>query len=120
MRASLEGEKVILVPYMKEHVPKYHQWMQDPALLQATASEPLTLEQEYDMQLSWTKDPLSVSSFSLIFQKALNLKSTFASLTVLIPKVCLKGIWTRFYIKNSDYENEKSGLIVTVEVGRNI
>ncbi|KAI5652294.1 hypothetical protein M9H77_29481 [Catharanthus roseus] len=58
MRASLEGEKVILVPYMKEHVPKYHQWMQDPALLQATASEPLTLEQEYDMQLSWTKDPL--------------------------------------------------------------
>lgn len=57
MKASLEGKKVILVPYMKEHVPKYHQWMQDPALLQATASEPLTLEQEYDMQLSWTQDP---------------------------------------------------------------
>ncbi|GAB4825266.1 hypothetical protein Ancab_008138 [Ancistrocladus abbreviatus] len=57
MGVSLEGENVILVPYMKEHVPKYHQWMQDPALLQATGSEPLTLDQEYDMQLSWTQDP---------------------------------------------------------------
>ncbi|CAL5406210.1 unnamed protein product [Camellia sinensis] len=56
MRASVEGEKVILVPYMKEHVPKYHQWMQDPALLQATGSEPLTLDEEYQMQLSWTQD----------------------------------------------------------------
>ncbi|KAL7216392.1 hypothetical protein ACSBR1_028355 [Camellia fascicularis] len=57
MRASVEGEKVILVPYMKEHVPRYHQWMQDPALLQATGSEPLTLDEEYQMQLSWTQDP---------------------------------------------------------------
>ncbi|ESR60970.1 N-acetyltransferase domain-containing protein [Citrus sinensis] len=55
---SLEGEKVILVPYMKEHVPKYHQWMQDPFLLETTASEPLTLEQEYQMHLSWCQDPL--------------------------------------------------------------
>ncbi|CAL8139085.1 unnamed protein product [Prunus armeniaca] len=54
---SLEGGRVILVPYMKEHVPKYHEWMQDPALLQATGSEPLTLDQEYQMQLTWTQDP---------------------------------------------------------------
>ncbi|KAK7401222.1 hypothetical protein VNO78_12545 [Psophocarpus tetragonolobus] len=54
---SLEGEKVILVPYMDAHVPKYHQWMKDPSLLQATASEPLTLQQEYLMQLSWSQDP---------------------------------------------------------------
>ncbi|KAM5580442.1 GCN5-related N-acetyltransferase 9 [Rosa sericea] len=54
---SLEGGKVILVPYMKQHVPKYHEWMQDPALLQATGSEPLTLDQEYQMQLTWTQDP---------------------------------------------------------------
>lgn len=65
MKASLVGKKVILVPYMKDHVPKYHHWMQDPALLQATASEPLTLEQEYDMQLSWTQDPFSRWSLSL-------------------------------------------------------
>ncbi|GAU22926.1 hypothetical protein TSUD_326980 [Trifolium subterraneum] len=53
---SLEGKKVILVPYMEPHVPKYHQWMQNPSLLQATASEPLSLEQEYQMQLSWSRD----------------------------------------------------------------
>ncbi|XP_057429456.1 GCN5-related N-acetyltransferase 9 isoform X2 [Lotus japonicus] len=54
---SLEGEKVLLVPYMEAHVPKYHSWMQDPSLLQATGSEPLTLDQEYQMQLSWSRDP---------------------------------------------------------------
>ncbi|XP_060672580.1 GCN5-related N-acetyltransferase 9 isoform X2 [Ziziphus jujuba] len=57
MEVSLEGERVVLVPYMKEHVPKYHEWMQDPALLQATGSEPLSLDQEYQMQLSWNQDP---------------------------------------------------------------
>lgn len=55
----LEGEKVMLVPYMREHVPKYHQWMKEPLLLEATASEPLTLEQEYEMHHSWTQDPNS-------------------------------------------------------------
>ncbi|KAK1317115.1 hypothetical protein QJS10_CPA05g01011 [Acorus calamus] len=54
---SLEGEKVILVPYMRAHVERYHQWMEDPSLLEATASEPLTLEEEYQMHLSWTRDP---------------------------------------------------------------
>lgn len=53
---SLEGKNVILVPYMEHHVPKYHQWMQNPTLLQATASEPLSLQQEYQMQLSWSLD----------------------------------------------------------------
>ncbi|XP_021273708.1 N-acetyltransferase 9-like protein [Herrania umbratica] len=58
MGMSLEGQKVIMVPYMEAHVPKYHVWMQDPALLQATGSEHLSLQEEYDMQLSWNQDPL--------------------------------------------------------------
>ncbi|XP_044193446.1 N-acetyltransferase 9 [Thunnus albacares] len=52
----LEGHKVVLVPYNTEHVPRYHEWMKSPELQQLTASEPLTLEQEYDMQRSWRED----------------------------------------------------------------
>ncbi|KAG7222281.1 hypothetical protein INR49_027285 [Caranx melampygus] len=52
----LEGHTVVLVPYNAEHVPRYHEWMKSPELQQLTASEPLTLEQEYDMQRSWRED----------------------------------------------------------------
>lgn len=52
----LEGHKVVLVPYNTDHVPRYHEWMKSPELQQLTASEPLTLEQEYDMQRSWRED----------------------------------------------------------------
>lgn len=57
MKVSIEGKQVNFVPYMTEHVPTYHEWMKDPALLQATSSEPLTLEEEYAMQQSWNADP---------------------------------------------------------------
>eukprot|EP00879_Flechtneria_rotunda_P026337 GHRR01028077.1.p3 GENE.GHRR01028077.1~~GHRR01028077.1.p3 ORF type:complete len:107 (+),score=35.56 GHRR01028077.1:92-412(+) len=52
----IEGQKVILVPYKREHVEQYHRWMQDPALQEATASEPLTLQEEYVMQQRWAED----------------------------------------------------------------
>ncbi|EPQ61379.1 hypothetical protein GLOTRDRAFT_69772 [Gloeophyllum trabeum ATCC 11539] len=52
----LLGNKVILVPYMKEHVARYHQWMLDPELRELTASEPLTLEEEHEMQRKWRED----------------------------------------------------------------
>ena len=32
------GTRVILVPYSKEHVEKYHSWMQDKDIQEATAS----------------------------------------------------------------------------------
>jgi len=50
------GNKVILVPYSAQHVPKYHEWMKDPTLQYLTASEPLTLEEEFEMQRKWVKD----------------------------------------------------------------
>lgn len=31
-------------------IQKYNQWMQSPELRELTASEPLTLEEEYEMQ----------------------------------------------------------------------
>lgn len=50
------GEKVVLVPYRPEHVEKYHQWMKCPFLLEMTGSEPLSYEEEVQMQKSWRHD----------------------------------------------------------------
>jgi len=52
----LVGERCLLVPYRPEHVERYHSWMQDPDLLEATGSEPLSLREEYEMQASWRDD----------------------------------------------------------------
>uniref|UniRef100_A0A8C6UAH8 Alpha/beta-tubulin-N-acetyltransferase 9 n=1 Tax=Neogobius melanostomus TaxID=47308 RepID=A0A8C6UAH8_9GOBI len=52
----LEGHRAVLVPYGPQHVPRYHSWMQSEELQLLTASEPLTLQQEYDMQRSWRED----------------------------------------------------------------
>ena len=51
------GKKVILVPYKEHFVPKYHSFMSDEKMLELTASEPLTLEEEYEMQKTWYNDP---------------------------------------------------------------
>ena len=53
---KLVGSKVILVPYREGHVEKYHHWMKSSELLLLTGSEPLTLEEEYEMQKSWRED----------------------------------------------------------------
>lgn len=53
---QIVGSKVVLVPYKKKHVQKYHEWMQDPSLQEATASEPLSIDEEYSMQKSWAED----------------------------------------------------------------
>ena len=56
IKTKLEGEKIILVPYRKHHVDKYHKWMSDPELLALTASEPLSIDEEYEMQQTWEND----------------------------------------------------------------
>jgi hypothetical protein len=40
----IEDSVVRLVPYRKEHVFKYNQWMSDPFLQETTESEPLRCE----------------------------------------------------------------------------
>lgn len=50
---QIVGERVVLVPYRRKHVEKYHNWMLSSLLLEQTASEPLTLQEEYEMQQKW-------------------------------------------------------------------
>jgi RimJ/RimL family protein N-acetyltransferase len=48
---------LVLHPYTPDLVLKYNSWMQDPELLENTGSEPLTLHEEYENQISWWEDP---------------------------------------------------------------
>ncbi|MFH4975809.1 hypothetical protein AB6A40_002518 [Gnathostoma spinigerum] len=53
---KIVGNAIILVPYEKKHVAKYHSWMENEELRRLTASERLSLEEEYRMQKSWRED----------------------------------------------------------------
>jgi RimJ/RimL family protein N-acetyltransferase len=57
----LVGSAVVLVPYRHRFVERYHEWMKDPFLLETTASEPLSLDEEYTMQATWHNDPKKVT-----------------------------------------------------------
>ncbi|RBR09032.1 uncharacterized protein FIESC28_10040 [Fusarium coffeatum] len=50
---AISTSKALLVPYEAHHVQQYHAWMQDPDIQEATASEPMTLDEEYENQQSW-------------------------------------------------------------------
>lgn len=47
-RTTIEGQKCKLVPYLKEHVPTYNKWLNDPYIQQMTQTEPYSLSQEYE------------------------------------------------------------------------
>ncbi|KNC72109.1 hypothetical protein SARC_15342, partial [Sphaeroforma arctica JP610] len=38
----LIGSKIVLVPYLKDHVAKYHEWMQSKELQELTGKSKLT------------------------------------------------------------------------------
>ncbi|GAA5870159.1 hypothetical protein JCM3774_002608 [Rhodotorula dairenensis] len=53
---TLATERIVLRPYRRWHVPRYHEWMQSEELREATASEPLSMAEESEMQRSWRLD----------------------------------------------------------------
>ncbi|KAH6987926.1 acyl-CoA N-acyltransferase [Ilyonectria sp. MPI-CAGE-AT-0026] len=50
---AIATSQALLVPYEAHHVRQYHSWMQDPDIQEATASEPMTMDEEYENQQSW-------------------------------------------------------------------
>lgn len=46
----------VVVLCLHAHTSNQQTTLQDPALQEATASEPLSLDQEYEMQQSWAQD----------------------------------------------------------------
>ena len=54
---TIQGSRVVLVPYRQAHVAKYHEWMKSEELQELTGSEPLSLEEEFRMQQTWREDP---------------------------------------------------------------
>ena len=54
---SLSSNSLHIPPHLgPEHLENYHEWMQDPSLLEATGSEPLSMEEEIAMQREWRDD----------------------------------------------------------------
>ncbi|KAL3428294.1 N-acetyltransferase 9-like protein [Phlyctema vagabunda] len=53
---AVSTSSILLMPYEASHVTTYHEWMKDPDIQEATASEPLSIEEEYAMQKSWRSD----------------------------------------------------------------
>jgi hypothetical protein len=60
-RATLRGELVMLVPYEEHFVTQYNAFLRDEELQQLTASEPLSLEEEYALCRRLSKDPHSLT-----------------------------------------------------------
>lgn len=91
----LVGDKCVLVPYRKEHVMRYHEWMKSPAMLEATGSEPLSLKEEYEMQESWRDDHEKCTFIVLSRDRVCE-----------IPSMMLPNYATADDSKFSDYEDD--------------
>ncbi|KAJ4317879.1 hypothetical protein N0V94_004709 [Neodidymelliopsis sp. IMI 364377] len=76
---SIITPRILLVPYSAHHVPTYHEWMQDEEIQKATASEPLTLDEEYSMQRSWREDADKLTFIVCTTSDAQQYESTAAS-----------------------------------------
>ena len=71
------GEKVVLVPYCKKHVPKYHEWMKSEELQHLTGSgnnlllTPFKFLKKINGKLNLGYTYLEFLSFFFLFQNLL-------------------------------------------------
>jgi RimJ/RimL family protein N-acetyltransferase len=107
---QIVSNKVILVPYRPQHVEKYHEWMKSSALLEATASEPLSIEEEYEMQQTWMNDKDKVT-FIIIDKEYIPQTSTLP-ITIEESVECMCGDVNAFLTKQDDPDEPNYGCIV--------
>lgn len=80
---STGDSPAVLVPYKEMHVKQYHQWMQDPEMLYLTASEPLTLDQEFYNMKSWREDETKMTFIVLDSSRKQNVMAGDVNLYLL-------------------------------------
>ena len=96
---KLVGRNVVLVPYKRYHVEKYHEWMQSTELLEKTASESLSLEEEYTMQHKWWLDDDKCTFIILNKNESLLSESRDMEIITMVGDVNL-------FFNNEDDKNE--------------
>ncbi|KAI0820611.1 acyl-CoA N-acyltransferase [Trametes gibbosa] len=104
---------VILVPYRTEHVAKYHGWMTSAELRELTASEPLTLAEEYEMQRKWQTDDDKLTFIVLdgtLFTSAEGTSVTAESLCAL-PMIGDVNLFLKGAPDEADFEVEAEIMI---------
>ncbi|KAG9030266.1 hypothetical protein FRB95_004152 [Tulasnella sp. JGI-2019a] len=104
---ALIGTSVVLVPYRREHVPTYHQWMSNPELLRLTASEPLSFEEELDMQRKWQEDDDKLT-FIVLARSEGDPDSLGSISNAEISRLPMIGDVNLFFKRNGDDEESAS------------
>jgi RimJ/RimL family protein N-acetyltransferase len=114
-KTAVSTSRVLLVPYCKHHVPQYHEWMRDPTILEATASERLSLEEEYAMQENWRRDPnkLTFIVCAPVFGLVDNAKGLIAGLDDVSGMV---GDVNMFLTTTEEDDNEEAKLVGELEL----
>ncbi|KAG8784402.1 hypothetical protein FRB91_008827 [Serendipita sp. 411] len=107
---AIVTRKTILVPYRTSHVERYNQWMQSEELRERTASEPLTLEEEYEMQAKWRLD-----NDKLTFIILARPEGSFSHTKAFIDTLPMVGDVNIFLTKNAEDEDEAEVEVMIAE-----